>query len=93
MVKKNARTSRDSDDQEDDRYGARGVVAAKVELSDACDGGHENDSEERADVNDHQLILKGPGECEEEKDGDAEEDGAADFCAGPLLVRGEVFGQ
>jgi hypothetical protein len=36
--------------------------------------------------------LKGPGEGEEEKDCDAEEDVAADFSAGPLLVGGEVFG-
>jgi hypothetical protein len=67
------------------------MVAADVELSDAGDGGHEDDSEERADVEDEDLFLEGPGEGEQEKDADGEEDAAADFSAGALLVRGEFF--
>jgi len=82
----------DADDEQDDGDGARGMVAAKVDLRDAGDGGHENDSEERADVEDQNLLLEGPGEGEEEKDGDRKEDVAADFSAGSLLVGGEVFG-
>ncbi len=84
---------RDRDDQEDDGYGARGVVAAKAALRDPGDGWHENDSEESADVEDQQLLLEGPGETEEKKDEDGEEDVAADGGAGSLFVRGEVFGR
>ena len=68
------------------------MVAADVELCDAGDGRHEDDSEERADVEDEDLLLEGPGEGEEEQDADGKEDVAADFGAGALLVRGEVFG-
>jgi hypothetical protein len=69
------------------------MVAAEVEPGDAGDGGHEDDSEESADVEDEDLFLEGPGEGEKEKDSDAEEDVAADLGAGSLLVRGEVFGR
>jgi hypothetical protein len=62
-------------------------------LGDARDGGHENDSEEGADVEDEELFLECPGESEEEKNGDGEEDVAADFGAGSLLVGSEVFGR
>ena len=58
-------------------------------MRDAGDGGHENDSEEGADVEDEELFLEGPGEGEKEEDADAEEDVAADFGAGAFLVRGE----
>ena len=61
-------------------------------MGDARDGGHENDSEEGADVDDEELFLEGPGEGEKEEDYDAEEKVAADFSAGSFLVRGEVFG-
>jgi hypothetical protein len=61
-------------------------------LGDAVDSRHENDSEEGADVEDEQLFLECPGKGEEEKDRDGEEDVTADFCAGSLLVRSEVFG-
>ncbi len=71
----------DADDQEDDCYGAGRMIAAQVELSDAGDERRENDSEERADVDDQELFLEGPGEGEEEEDGDGEEDVAADFSA------------
>jgi hypothetical protein len=67
------------------------MVATDVELGDAGDGGHEDDSEERADVEDQDLFLEGPGEGEQEKNSDRKEDVAADFSAGALLVRGEVF--
>jgi len=69
----------DSDDQKDDGYGTRGMVAADIELGDACDDGHENDGEEGADVEDQKLFLEGPGEGEKKEDRDAEEDVAADF--------------
>ncbi|WP_353063543.1 hypothetical protein RBB77_20070 [Tunturibacter psychrotolerans] len=55
------------------------------------DRGHENDGKERADVEDQELFLEGPGECEQKDDGEDEEDVAANFGAGSLLVRGEVF--
>jgi hypothetical protein len=68
------------------------MVAANADLSDAGDSGHENDSEESADVEDEELFLECPGESEEEKDRDGEEDVTADFGAGSLLVGSEVFG-
>jgi hypothetical protein len=71
----------DADDQEDDCYRAGRVVAAQVETSDAGDERHENDSEERADVEDHELFPQSVGEGEEEKDGDGEEDVTANFSA------------
>jgi hypothetical protein len=46
-------------------------------LRDASDGGHEDDSEEGADVEDEELFPEGPGEGEEEKDTDGEENVAA----------------
>ena len=61
-------------------------------MRDAAYEGHENDSEQGADVEDEELFPEGPGEGEEEEDCDAEEDVAADFSAGSLLVGGEVFG-
>jgi hypothetical protein len=69
------------------------MVAAKVQLGDTGDGGHQDDSEESADVEDEDLFLEGPGEGEKEEDSDREEDVAANFGAGSLLVRGEVFGR
>ena len=83
----------DGDDQKDDGDGARGMVAAQVETSDASDGGHEDDSEEGADVEDQELFPEGPGEGEKQEDRDAEEDVAADFSTGSFLVGGEVFGR
>jgi hypothetical protein len=68
------------------------MIAAQVETRDAIDGGHEDDSEEGADVEDQDLFPECPGEGEKEEDRDAEEDVAADFGAGSLLVGGEVFG-
>jgi hypothetical protein len=62
-------------------------------LPDAIDGGHENDSEEAADIEDQKLFSEGEGEGEKKEDGDREENVAADFGAGSLLVRGEVFGR
>jgi hypothetical protein len=61
-------------------------------VGDVGDGGHKNDSEEGADVEDDDLFAEGPGEGEKEEDADAEDDVAADFSAGSLLVRGEFFG-
>lgn len=81
----------DGDDEENNGYGAGRMIAAKVDLGDASDGGHEDDSEEGADVEDQKLFLYGPGEGEEEKDADREEDVAANCGAGSLLVRRDVF--
>jgi hypothetical protein len=64
-----------------------------VELRDAIDGGHENDGEEAADIEDQELFPEGVGEGEKEEDGDREEDVAADFSVGSLLVSGEFFGR
>src|SRR5580704_15416421 len=69
------------------------MIAAQVELRDARDGGHEDDSKEAADVEDQKLFLEGPGEGEKKKDGDREEDVAADFGPGSLFVGSEVYGQ
>ena len=63
----------------------------ELELGDAGDEGHQNGGEEGADVDDEHLFLESPGEGEQEKDADGEEDAAADFSAGALLVGGEVF--
>lgn len=82
----------DADDQEDDCYGAGRMIPAQVETSDAGDERHENDSEERADVENQELFLEGPGEGEEQEDDDAKDDVTADFSAGSLLVGAEVFG-
>jgi hypothetical protein len=81
----------DGCDQKDDGYGAGGTVAAEVELPDAINGGHENDSKEAADVENQELFSEGVGEREKKKDGDAKEDVAADFGAGSLLGRCKVF--
>jgi hypothetical protein len=62
-------------------------------LPDAIDGRHKNDSEEAADVENQELFPEGEGKGEKKEDGDREEDVAADFGAGSLLVRGEVFGR
>jgi len=83
----------DGDDQENDGDDAGRTVAAKVNLGDAVDGRHEDDREESADVDDQDLLLECPGEGEQEQDADREENMAADRGAGPMLVRGEVFGQ
>jgi len=64
----------DADDQKDDGYSARRAIAADIELGDAAYEGHENDSEEGADVEDEELFPEGPGEGEKEEDRDAEED-------------------
>jgi hypothetical protein len=61
-------------------------------LRDALDGGHENDSEEGADVEDEELFPEGEGEGEKKEDGDAEEDVATDPGAGVFFVGGQVFG-
>ena len=81
-----------ADDQEDDCYRAGRMVSAQVETSDADDERHENDSEERADVENQELFPEGPGEGEEQEDDDAKDDVTADFSAGSLLVGAEVFG-
>jgi hypothetical protein len=58
----------------------------------AGDGGHEDDGEESADVEDEQLFFKCPGKGEKKKNADGEEDVPANFNAGSLLVGDEVFG-
>jgi hypothetical protein len=61
-------------------------------LTDAIDGGHENDSEEAADVEDEEFLSQVEGKGEKEKDGDREEDVSADLCAGVFYIGSEVFG-
>jgi hypothetical protein len=41
-------------------------------------GGHEDYGEERADIEDQQLLLDGPGESEQKQDDEGEDDVAAD---------------
>jgi hypothetical protein len=67
------------DDQKEDGYDARRMIAADIGLGDAADDGHENDGEEGADVEDQELFPEGPSEAEKEEDRDSEEDVAADF--------------
>jgi hypothetical protein len=62
------------------------MAAAEFELGDAGDDGHEDGGEEGADVYDEHLFLEGPGEGEEEKDSEGEEDVAANGAAGLLLL-------
>lgn len=83
----------DCKDEQDDRYGARGVSAAELELGDAIDDRHEDDGEEGADIEDQQLLLEGPGEGEQKQQHDAEEDMAADRGAGLLLIRRQIRNQ
>ena len=54
----------------------------ELEAGDAVDGGHQDGGEERADVDDQEFFLEGPGEGEEEEDADGEEDVAAYVSAG-----------
>jgi hypothetical protein len=61
-------------------------------VGDAGDGGHEDDGEEGADIEDQQLLLEGPGEGEAEEDDETEENVAADGGAGTSFVRGEADG-
>ncbi|MBB5342616.1 hypothetical protein [Tunturibacter empetritectus] len=61
-------------------------------MADARDRGHEDDGKESTDVDDQQLFLEGPGECEQEDDDEEEEDVAADLGSGFFLVGGEVVG-
>ena len=68
----------DGDDEKNDGDDAGGTIASNADPGDAGDGGRENDSEECADVEDEDLFLKCPGEGEEEKDSDGEEDVTAD---------------
>jgi len=82
----------DAEDQKDDGYAAGRMIAAKVELRDAIDGGQENYSEEAADVEDQELFPEGVGEGEKKEDGDAEENVAADLGAGVFFIGGEVLG-
>jgi len=58
------------------------------------DRGHENDGEERRDVEDQQLLLEGPGEGEQKKDADAEEDVSADGYTGFFVaaIEGDGWG-
>ena len=70
--------SGDGDDEKNDGDGAGGTIAANADLGDAGDGGRENDSEEGADVEDEDLFLERPGEGEQEKNSDGEEDVSAD---------------
>jgi hypothetical protein len=58
----------------------------ELELGDAGDDGHQDSSEEGADVDDEHLFLEGPGEGEEEQDSDGKEDVAADCTAGLFLL-------
>jgi hypothetical protein len=57
------------------------MVAADVDLGDAGDGGHEDDSEEGADVEDEQLFFECPRKGEKKKNAEGEEDVAADLSA------------
>jgi hypothetical protein len=58
------------------------------------DRGHENNGEERCDVEDQQLLLEGPGEGEQEKDADAEEDVSANGYTGFFVtaIEGDGWG-
>jgi hypothetical protein len=69
------------------------MIAANRELGDAGDDRHQDDGEEGADVEDLEFFAELPGEAEEEKDADGEQDVAACgyarlFCA--LCVGGWV---
>ena len=75
----------DSGDEKNDSDAAAGAPAPDVDLLIALDDGHENDGEERADVEDFQLFQQVPGECESKDDGEEEEDVAVDLSA---LFRG-----
>ena len=59
-----------------------------LRCGDAVDGGHQDDGEEGADVEDLELFAELPGEGEQEQDADGEEDVAADVGAGLSALRG-----
>lgn len=94
--RRKARSEEESDDEGDcndkkhNPHGARRMVAAKPCAGDVCDRGHENDSEESADVEHHKLFFEGPGQREKKKHANCEEDMAADAGAGAQLEGGEV---
>ena len=69
-------------DEDNDRDGAGGVVAADRGCGDGVDDGHQDDGEERADVEHGQDFAELPGEGEQEQNANGEEDVAADAGAG-----------
>ena len=69
-------------DKNDDCDSAGGTIAADGDFGDAVDGGHQDDGEEGADVEDLELLAEFPGEGEQEEDADGEEDVAAGVGAG-----------
>jgi hypothetical protein len=65
-------------DESNDGDGAGGMPATDAEAHDLVDSGHEDDSEEGADVDDLQDLAEVPGENQKEGYGEDEEDVAAD---------------
>lgn len=82
----------DDEQKDDDRADARRMASADAEERDPADDGHEDDGEERADVEDEELFTQGEGEGKEKQDADGEEDVAADRGARLLLEGSEVAG-
>jgi hypothetical protein len=82
------KNSEDRSDQKYDSDTAGGVVAAKTQLGDAADCRHQNHGKEGTDVQDEKLFLESPGEGKKKEYCNAEEDMAANFGAGSLLVWG-----
>jgi len=68
----------DGEYESDDGDGARGRPLADAEAHDLLHERHEDYREEGADVDDLEDLAKAPGECKAERDGEHEEDVAAD---------------
>jgi hypothetical protein len=80
----------DGNDQDDDHsHAVRRAVAAQVERRDAAHQRHQDDGEERADVDDFELAGDFVTEREQKKDADGEEHVAANR-DGALLGDGLV---
>jgi hypothetical protein len=61
--------------------------ASKAEAHDVVDGGHEHDSEERADIDEHEDLAQTPGQGEGNQQSEGKEDVSAD---GEAVLLGRV---
>jgi hypothetical protein len=59
-------------------------------LADAIDDGHQNGSEEGADVNKEDFFSQQPGETERQQDTEGEENISANDVSGSLLFAREI---
>lgn len=78
-----------ADDEEEDGSGTRGASVIEFDSRDAVDDGHQDSSEECADVDDQEFFLEGPGQGEEEQNAYGKDDVAADGPVGFVRIGNE----